>query len=1074
VTTNANRACFPNYSLRLCCQLNLSRTKKMNIASRILLLLAGSGIASGDTAIMDFSSNTIGSSFGAISPTYQPLLAPLGITVGYQNVGLYNGGPDHTAGDVAGADFNTFQRIPSGAYTEPSVTPQIFTFSSAVTIDSVWLSTFQGGLGTINIRAFADEAGTTLLGSVQTVTPLGGSAPIQWQQFTGLSGAPYAGVTRRIEFISSIPITGTSFQSNIQVDDIQVSAVPVPLPPLAVNRPSPRQVIQRDAAGFGTIPISGTFTGTPDFIEARAVVMSGGSNNGTGTDWQTIDSFPSGGLFNSSLPDVAQGGWYEVEVRTVTNGIPDTPVAVQRVGVGDIYITAGQSNAASWGSPAATATDDRVSALHSGTGVWSLATDPMPYADGTGGSPWTRLGDLLAAQNNVPVAFACIALGGTSIAQWHPTTGTLYPRFTAALSRFPVDGFKAVLWHQGETDSQSSTTKAAMISGLQTLIARTRSDDAWNIPWYVSEASYLSTSNLTQEERIASAQRDVAAADAFTFRGSATDDFHLTGKLSDNVHFNAAGLLDHAQQWQRILSGNPSLTVRNPSFNANGNLTDGGIFFYSNTNTASPTVIGWRILNATGDGASGSVAGYFNPDGGFYSGSADSINGGVLPGMDDKHCAYLFDGPAGSQLLQTLEATVQPATTYELTVALGIRASNVFGGARIELLADGQVLGGAVLADKAAVDALRGSDSSSSFTDVTIAIKSPANSAPGRNLAIRLTKIGGAGTYADFDNVRLTATPNLGPVPVLMDFSSNSIGSSFGSISPSYQPLLASTGVSVNYANVGLYDGGPDQTTNDLPGANFNTFQNQPAGGYTEPSLVPQVFTFSAPVSVESLWLSTFQGGLGTINIRAFADEAGTIPLGTVQTVTPLGGSAPIRWQQFTGLSGAPYAGLTRRIEFISSIPITSTSFQSNIQVDDILVTAAVANTPYTDWVIATWGSSNHPDGLPDRDPDGDSVPNGIEYHLGTSPLGPNLPPSPSAVTHSGTDWMRLSFAVDPSVNPSELDVQGTSSLGAWGSVDAILDGSIEVTKTSSLWTIDVDRAFHPMYFLRLSASPAQ
>jgi hypothetical protein len=196
--------------------------------STLLLALFLAGPTSAATAVIDFSSSTIGSSFGPISSTYQPLLAPLGITVGYQNVGLYNGGPDHTPGDVPGADFNTFQNQPAGGYTEPSLVPQVFTFSSGVTIDSVWLSTFQGGLGTINIRAYADEAGTTLLGSVQTVTPLGGSAPIQWQQFTGLSGAPYAGLTRRIEFISSIPISGTSFQSNIQVDDIQVTSVPEP------------------------------------------------------------------------------------------------------------------------------------------------------------------------------------------------------------------------------------------------------------------------------------------------------------------------------------------------------------------------------------------------------------------------------------------------------------------------------------------------------------------------------------------------------------------------------------------------------------------------------------------------------------------------------------------------------------------------------------------------------------------------------------------------------------------------------------------------------------------------------
>ena len=133
-----------------------------------------------------------------------------------------------------------------------------------------------------------------------------------------------------------------------------------------------------------------------------------------------------------------------------------------------------------------------------------------------------------------------------------------------------------------------------------------------------------------------------------------------------------------------------------------------------------------------------------------------------------------------------------------------------------------------------------------------------------------------------------------------------------------------------------------------------------------------------------------------------------------------------------------------------------------------------MANTPYTDWVIATWGRSNHPVGLPGSDPDGDSIPNGIEFHLGTSPLAANLPPVPAPVNHSGKDWMRLSFAVDPAVDHSGLVVDGTPTLGGWGSVEAILDGSIEVTKTASLWTVDVDRAVFPKYFLRLSSTPAQ
>ena len=39
-------------------------------------------------------------------------------------------------------------------------------------------------------------------------------------------------------------------------------------------------------------------------------------------------------------------------------------------------------------------------------------------------------------------------------------------------------------------------------------------------------------------------------ADAQVFPGPVTDDFHLENKLNDSVHFNAAGLADHAEQWR--------------------------------------------------------------------------------------------------------------------------------------------------------------------------------------------------------------------------------------------------------------------------------------------------------------------------------------------------------------------------------------------------------------------------------------------------------------------------------------------------------------------------------------------
>ncbi len=122
---------------------------------------------------------------------------------------------------------------------------------------------------------------------------------------------------------------------------------------------------------------------------------------------------PACGLYSGTLSGIPAGGWYSLEVRAVTGGIPGDPATLDKIGVGDIFITAGQSNAASYGNPAATVDADRICALTNITGsspTWVLASDPMPVAagtlGGTRGSPWTRLGPMLTDLYDVPVANA--------------------------------------------------------------------------------------------------------------------------------------------------------------------------------------------------------------------------------------------------------------------------------------------------------------------------------------------------------------------------------------------------------------------------------------------------------------------------------------------------------------------------------------------------------------------------------------------------------------------------------------------------------------------------------------------
>jgi autotransporter-associated beta strand protein len=532
---------------------------------------------------------------------------------------------------------------------------------------------------------------------------------------------------------------------------------------VSLTTPRARQIIQRSGSNTASIVISGTYTGMPEHIEARAVIMAGSGNHGTSTDWTTIVPSPAGGTFSGSLSGVAAGGWYQIEVRSVSGGTATSNIAiVQRVGVGDVYLTAGQSNSANYGEPSNN-TDDRVSAMDFSTGAWTLASDPMPGADGSTGSVWTRLGPLLTSAENVPVGFVCVGIGGSMVSQWVPPSSEGYVKLKAAAQAFPASGFRAVLWHQGESDSLASTTPADYQTRLQSIIAQVRTDSGWTMPWYVAEASFHPASTLVQEEPVVAGQRRVMHADPLVFAGPATDDFHREGKLFDTVHFNAAGLTDHAQQWAELLAGTPPLAAKNGNLESNSALADGGISVVNMSDVSSSSVIGWRILNASGEAVADGGNGYFNPDASFYADAVDGgASGGVLPNMSGRHVAFLYAGSDGNHFLQTRRATLQANASYTLTVALGVRGNgNAYGNARIELLADGTSIASReiTLAD---LNALNGGNAANKFTDVQLTYTSGTMVASGQPLSIRITKIigenSGNPTYLDFDNVRLTSS----------------------------------------------------------------------------------------------------------------------------------------------------------------------------------------------------------------------------------------------------------------------------------------------------------------------------
>ncbi len=327
-------------------------------------------------------------------------------------------------------------------------------------------------------------------------------------------------------------------------------------PVLAVTAPEPRSVMQRNQYDFGLVQVSGTHDGSADTIEARGVPREG--FGGKETAWKAADLTADG----FSLALKLTGGWYDVQVRALAASEVLETRTRPRVGVGEIFVTAGQSNSANHGLPVQKAVDERVLA-HDLKTKWRPAHDPQPIATGSGGTPWPLLGDLLAAEYGVPIGFVSVGWGGTSVSQWKPdAANTKYTRLKDAVTFLGPAGFRAVLWHQGESDNAGGMAAATYQSLLEEVIAQSRADAGFDVPWGVARVSFLPAPGTS--EAIVGAQNAVIAADDLVFEGPETDDLIGPQWRHDTVHFNGPGLAEHAKRWAEVIPAPQLLEDPNP------------------------------------------------------------------------------------------------------------------------------------------------------------------------------------------------------------------------------------------------------------------------------------------------------------------------------------------------------------------------------------------------------------------------------------------------------------------------------------------------------------------------------
>lgn len=343
-----------------------------------------------------------------------------------------------------------------------------------------------------------------------------------------------------------------------------------------ISAPANRTVLQRDKNNSATIYVRGSYSQPIDRVEVQLRAINGGNTS----NWITIARNPQGGSYAGQLD--WSGGWYEMEVRAWLGEQHIGSTTLSRIGIGEVFILGGQSNAQgyfNYGGPGAN--DDRVNCVNysnvNSTTYSELPTPEFAHLDagsniaprGASAWAWGQLGDKLTQRLGVPILFYNAAWYGSSIQNWRQSiAGTAYSAYNGEAfipDRMPygnlrlvlqqyvaITGARAVLWQQGEADNFANTSFESYKNDLKAIVAQSRSETGQNLSWVIARCSYDNQRGTNAQ--VVAAQDDVVATTLNTFKGPDAD--KVQSPRPDGVHFQGQGLVDLGAAWNTALNDN--------------------------------------------------------------------------------------------------------------------------------------------------------------------------------------------------------------------------------------------------------------------------------------------------------------------------------------------------------------------------------------------------------------------------------------------------------------------------------------------------------------------------------------
>ena len=368
-----------------------------------------------------------------------------------------------------------------------------------------------------------------------------------------------------------LPVVVVSVLAGIFGSNVRAADASTTPPAIVLTSPLDYQVFQREDRSKGTATIAGRLP-----IDAKARFRWRGKSiaGEVPEQWNELPVTAGTHAFSFKVT-VPAGGWYRLELQAYSGSIVLAQAQVAHVGMGEVFVVSGQSNSTNYGAERLVPETGLVASFDGH--AWGLAKDPQGGCDGSGGGSFIPpFGDALAKKYHVPIGVASTGQGATSVRQWlpqgarvkqQPTTGGMKPvgpgewesdgvLFNRLVQRFAVlgpKGFRAVLWHQGESDAgqaRAGYPADRQITGEQyfdfmgILIRAAQEKAGWPVPWFTAQTTYHVGDPSDAEFRAAMKK---LWDKGVSLEGPDTDT--LGEVYRSGVHFNGKGQRAHGLLW---------------------------------------------------------------------------------------------------------------------------------------------------------------------------------------------------------------------------------------------------------------------------------------------------------------------------------------------------------------------------------------------------------------------------------------------------------------------------------------------------------------------------------------------